>query len=140
MKRFFPILILFLLLTISCDKGDSSPIPYVPINRTLTLANPQYNALFGIGGFVQLPEEGYGGLIVVRATGDQVFAFDRQCTKDVFDENAQTKPDDSFLFMHCDVCGSEWQILNGQLTKGPATFPLLQYQTTFDGYVVKIFN
>jgi len=79
MKRLFPFLIFFLALSVSCDKGDSSPIPYVPINRTLTLANPQFNALFGIGGFVQLPEEGYGGLIVVRATGGKTGMFLISC-------------------------------------------------------------
>ncbi|MCG9912260.1 MAG: hypothetical protein MH137_13280 [Flavobacteriales bacterium] len=126
---------------VSCDKNNNSPpIPYVPVNRTLTLANPMYNALFGIGGFVILPDEGHGGIIVVRATGDQVFAFEMQCTLDVYEPEGVTQPDDAQMFLECGKCESKWQILNGLLTQGPATFPLLQYQTTFDGYVVKIYN
>lgn len=125
----------------SCKNEDSSPpIPYVPVNRTITLANPQFSALNAVGGFVILPEEGYGGVIVVRATGDQVFAFDMQCTLDALEAEGRTSPDPSLLFLRCGKCESKWQIINGQLTQGPAIFPLLQYQTTFDGFVIKIYN
>lgn len=131
----------FAVLFTACNKDTgNSPVPYVPINRSLTIANPQYNALFGIGGYVILPGEGVGGVIVVRATDDQVFAFDMQCTKDVYDDSSATHASDSGLFLDCDVCGSQWILINGQLNKGPATFSLLQYQTSFDGYVVKIYN
>lgn len=99
-----------------------------------------YSALFGVGGYIILPNEGAGGLLVVRATGDQVFAFDLQCTKDVYDPNSQARPDDSELFVECPVCESRWQLLNGQLNKGPATFSLLQYKTSFDGHVAKVYN
>lgn len=130
-----------LVTSFSCNNEDNSPpIPYVPINRTLTIANPQFSALNGVGGFVILQEEGYGGVIVVRATGDQVFAFDMQCTRDAVEAEGRTTPDASLLFLKCGKCQSKWQILNGQLTQGPAIFPLLQYQTTFDGFVIKIFN
>lgn len=143
MKRILGTGILLLLLmagTLSCKDENSSPIPYVPINRSLTLANPQYNALYGIGGFVIVPDIGVGGVLAVRATDDQVFAFDLRCTKDVNDANSVLHPDDSNLFLDCPVCHSQWLLLNGQLNKGPATYPLQQYQTTFDGYTVKIFN
>jgi nitrite reductase/ring-hydroxylating ferredoxin subunit len=89
---------------------------------------------------VILPSEGYGGVIAVRATGDQVFAFDMQCTRDANVPEGRTSTDASQLFLNCGKCGSRWQILNGQLIQGPAAFPLLQYQTTFDGFVVNIFN
>lgn len=141
MKRVLGIALLTITLFASCKKDTgNSPVPYVPINRSLTLSNPQYNALFVIGGFVILPGEGVGGVIVVRATTDQVFAFDMQCTKDVYDTASATHPDASELFLDCHVCHSQWQLLNGQLNKGPATFSLLQYQTSFDGYIVKIYN
>lgn len=143
MKRLFGAGIFLFLLSVgsfSCKDENSSPVPYVPINRSLTLANPQYNALYGIGGFVIIPDAGAGGVIAVRATDDQVFAFDLQCTKDVHDANSIAQPDDSNLFLDCPVCHSQWLLLNGQLNKGPATYPLLSYQTTFDGYIVKIFN
>lgn len=144
MKRLHGILLVcftVVLLSAACDKGNnSSPIPYVPVNRSLTLANPQYNALYGIGGFVIIPDAGAGGVIAVRATNDQVFAFDLQCTKDVNDVNSITHPDASDLFLECDVCKSQWLLISGQLNKGPATYPLQQYQTSFDGYVVKIYN
>ncbi len=143
-KKFLPsaFICLFTLVGLfSCDNDDNSPpIPYVPINRTLTLASPQFSALNGVGGFIILQEEGYGGVIVVRATGDQVFAFDMQCTRDAIESEGRTTPDASLLFLKCGKCESKWQILNGQLTQGPAVFPLLQYQTTFDGFVVKIIN
>lgn len=141
MKKVFGIILLVLVLFTSCDKeSNNSPVPYVPINRSLTLSNPQYNALFGIGGYVILQNEGVGGVIAVRATDDQIFAFDLQCTKDVHDSNSATRPDASELFLDCDVCESQWLLINGQLNKGPATFPLLQYKTTFDGFIVKIYN
>lgn len=143
MKRFFGsgtlVLILFTAL-FSCGDKNNSPLPYVTINRSLTLANPQYNALYGIGGFVIIPDIGVGGVIAVRATDDQIFAFDMHCTHDVNDPNSVTEPDDSNLFLDCPVCHSQWLLLNGQLNKGPATYPLLQYQTSFDGFIVKIYN
>lgn len=134
------IALLMVLLSPSCNDDQSPPIPYVPVNRTITLANPQFSALNGVGGFVILPSEGYGGIIVVRATGDQVFAFDMQCTLDANVPEGRTSTDASLLFLNCGKCGSRWQILNGQQIQGPAAFPLLQYQTTFDGFVVNIFN
>jgi Rieske Fe-S protein len=141
MKKIFGIIMISLSLFASCDKGNgSSPIPYVPINRSITLSNPQYNALFGIGGYIILPEEGAGGVLAVRATDDQIFAFDLQCTHDANDPESATRPDDSDLFLDCPVCESQWLLLNGQLNKGPATFPLLQYQTSFDGFILKIYN
>lgn len=143
MKRLKGICILVLfpvLFSASCDKGSSSPVPYVPINRSLTLANPQYNALYGIGGYVIIPDAGVAGVLAVRATDDQVFAFDLQCTHDPNDANSKSAPDASHLFLDCPVCHSQWLLLSGQLNKGPATYPLLQYQTSFDGYIVKIYN
>jgi hypothetical protein len=142
MERVRGILVVFILATCfySCKDTGNSPLPYVPINRSLTLSNPQYNALFGIGGFLILPEEGVGGIIAVRATDDQIFAFDLQCTKDVYDVNSATRPDASQLFLDCTVCHSQWLLLNGQVNKGPATFPLHQYNTSFDGFVLKIYN
>ena len=142
-KNLFPFVLLAFLMAVlvaSCNDDQSPPIPYVPVNRTITLANPQFSALNGVGGFVILPDEGYGGIVVVRATGDQVFAFDMQCTRDANVPEGQTSTDASLLFLKCGKCGSRWQILNGQLTQGPAAFPLLQYQTTFDGFVVNVFN
>lgn len=144
MKRIRGVFIFPLLAVLgfmSCDKGNgSSPIPYVPVNRSLTLANPQYNALYGIGGYVIIPDAGAGGIIAVRATDDQVYAFDLQCTLDVNGTAGITHPDASHLFLDCGVCHSQWLLLNGQLNKGPATYPLLSYHTSFDGYIVKIYN
>ena len=124
----------------ACKDPQTSPLPYVPINRSLTLANPMYNSLYGIGGYVILADAGVGGVIAIRATDDQVFAFDLQCTRDVNDVNSKTHPDDSHLFLDCPVCKSQWLLLNGSLNKGPATYPLHQYSTSFDGYIVKIYN
>ena len=40
-----------------------------------------------------------------------------------------------------DTCsGSEWLLLDGQVLKGPASYPLKEYQTVFDGTNLTITN
>lgn len=123
-----------------CKNNPTPIIPSVPVNLALHLGNPQYASLNVPGGYVVLPDEGSRGIIVVRVNVDDVAAFDLHCPQDVNNPCGKAQPDAHGLRLVCVCCASEWNILNGQVLKGPAVWPLLSYRTSFDGTIIRVFN
>ena len=134
----------------SC-KGNNqvqNPIPYIPVNRTININDPQYVKLQQLNGFVYLPNEGYRGVVVMNDNQDGFVAFDqactyetdRECSKVVFDENGwylQCGHFDAGEFLPC--CNSRFDRFGG-VTQGPAVIPLKQYQVHVNGPVLTIQN
>ncbi len=132
------ILILAIVLCTTCRKPDQQ-IPYVPVNLNLNLDLPQYTTLQIIGNWLYV-SGGSKGIILYRRDSDNVVAFDRHCTYDV-NANcnpAEVKQDNVTVFCSCD--GSEYSIMSGAVTKGPASNPLMQYQTTLQNNTLTVFN
>jgi nitrite reductase/ring-hydroxylating ferredoxin subunit len=82
---------------------------------------------------------GSKGLIIFRKTIDEFIAYDRHCTFEV-DKNNQTSVDASGIIASDAACGSKFFLTDGSVNSGSASRPLKQYQVTFDGTVLHIFN
>ena len=83
---------------------------------------------------------GYGGVIVVRAYDNNIYAFDICCT---YEANRDITLEDDGFFLKCPQCGSSFEIGNGTgyVNKGPATQRLKKYHTTQNSsQKIRIYN
>lgn len=123
----------------SCERTNPSGIPYVPVNYQLTVSNPEFAPLLAVGGWLYIGG-GSRGIIVYRATPEEFRAFDRHCTFQVND-NCRVSVDNTDITAHdSECCDSKFLLVDGAPIDGPANLGLHQYNTTFDGNVVMIFN
>lgn len=138
--RFLIIAILGLLLlsSNSCQKGNPSGIPYVPVNFLLTVSNPDFAPLQAIGGWLYLTG-GSRGIIVYRFSQDEFKAYDRHCTFQI-DEGCRVDVEESIFGVDNECCDSKFLIIDGAPIDGPAAIGLQQYNTQFDGNTLLITN
>ena len=143
----FKYILIFLLIIgvygISGCKKDKSvtPVPYKYINIQINPNSTQYLGLNTIGGFVYLLDGvGGKGLIVYRVSTDEFVALDRTCTYDPEEYLAQVEVESSGITAIDSLCSSRYILLDGSVVNGPASIPLKQYNTNYDGNLLHIFN
>lgn len=130
------------LMTISCERERQIPVPYVYVNYTLYLSNPSNYHLLVPGSYLILPDLGNHGIIVYRKSiGDtnDFVAFDLTCTVEPL-ENCILKMDEEGYYLECPCCGSLYSVWDGLPARAPAKWPLLEYQTSFNGTNLRIYN
>jgi len=132
------ILIVGSLVFIACVK-NADYVPNVPVNIDIYPNLPTYSALNTIGGWMYI-NGGVRGIIVYRTTFDQFIALERNCTFDPSEECATVEVDPSNIFVIDPCCGSQFLLMNGQVSNPPANFPLKEYNTNFDGNMLHIYN
>lgn len=127
------------ILFASCNKDPRNDvIPYVPVNINIYVTDPAFFELSVIGGFSYIAG-GSKGIIVYRQTQDLFLAFDRHCTYNV-DAGCSVQTDSSLVFLEDTCCNSSFLLYDGTVSSGPASIPLKQYATYFDGNVLQISN
>lgn len=145
MKRNTPIflssLLVFLLGLIpsSCETNRGPLIPYVTVNRYLLLYSDL--AGMGIGTTMLIDDEGVNGIVLYREADLIFHAYDRTCT--LWPEhNAAVVEDTSFFgVLECPECHSTYLLMNGgEPNSGPARYPLVEYKTSIQGDVLRIYN
>jgi len=132
----------FLLFTSSCGREQQIPVPYVPVNYTIYLNNPSNDHLLVPGGYLIIPDRGNLGIILYRRSfGDSkdFVAFDLTCTHEPND-TCKVFVDDSDFYLECPCCGSKFSIFDGFPAQGPARWQLKEYETSFNGNTVRIYN
>ena len=124
----------------SCSKsGNNSNTPISGYaNVSINFSYPQYSALNAVNGWIYIPQSpngGVRGIILYRSAIDQFLAFERSCTYNTNNECGPLTVDKTGTVIQdtCKNCGSQFLIQSGQVKKGPASIPLLQYKTSFDG-------
>ena len=122
----------------SCET-NTNYIPNVPVDIYIYPNLPSYIALNTIGGWIYI-SGGSRGIIVYRKTLDTFVALDRNCSFDPSEDCATVEVDPSNIFATDTCCGSQFLLLDGQVTNAPAVFPLKQYNTYFDGNLLHIYN
>ena len=125
------LLLLSVVVIFSCNKNQNR-VPYVPIDLYINITLPSYTNLNVIGGWVYV-SGGSKGLIVYRQTAEKFMIYDRHCTYDVTAPCAPASVDSTNLAISCDCDGSQYQLYDGAVINGPATFSLQQYQSIYDG-------
>jgi len=109
------------------------------VNIYINSANPEFIDLNAVGGWTYIIG-GSRGIIVYRASTNDFKAYDRHCTYDVTNSCGLVAVEVNNITGRDDCCGSKFLLTDGSVTQGPANLPLKQYQTTFDGSVLHIFN
>lgn len=131
--------ILFLCILVSCKRDRQANIPYVPVDITIYLSDPQHFNLNFVGGWGYL-NGGSRGIVVYRITQDGFVAFDRHCTYDVNNPCGQVSVDTNSFFLTDTCCNSSFLVSDGSVYRAPATLPLQYYRTTYYENYVRIYN
>ncbi len=133
------LLLTFILSSNSCQKGTPSGIPYVPVNYQLTVSNPEFAPLLAVGGWLYIGG-GSRGIIVYRFSPDEFRAYDRHCTFQVNDNCRIAMESTDVTAVDNECCDSKFLIIDGAPIDGPANIGLHEYNTSFDGNTLLIFN
>ena len=83
---------------------------------------------------------GVNGIVVYRLSTDIFCAYDRACPYDWENSAAWIVVEESGLTLTDNHCGSQFNIIDGGVIRGPAQFPLKTYKTRYDGMILKVYN
>ena len=142
-NRFIAVWHIFLITTVfvffsGCKKDGNTPeCGYV--NYSIYTSEPQFLSLNAVSGWIYIGG-GCKGIIVYRKSQDEFLAFERACTYDADNSCPGVTVEGNNINAVDTCCGSKFQIFDGNVTKGPASRPLQQYRTSFDGSVLEVFN
>lgn len=145
MKKLLSLIITILLFSISCKKKSQQqnqadhPVPYVPVDITVYPNDPLNFKIQSIGGWLYF-NGGINGIIVYRKSQQEFIALER--TSSYYPDNAAAKAKvqtDNFTLKDT-ISNSKWQIIDGAVVNGPATWPLRVYSTNYDGNSLRIRN
>jgi Rieske Fe-S protein len=138
MKVLKIIFFVFLFKLTSCTK-DENQIPYVLVDFTIYVTDPLYIDLNAVGGWMYVTG-GSRGILLYRKSIDEVMAYDRHCTYEPDNSCGQIEMESNNFTAIDSCCSSRFEIDNGSVVEGPATYSLKQYNTTFDGSILHVFN
>jgi nitrite reductase/ring-hydroxylating ferredoxin subunit len=127
-----------LLVVLGCRKQQQY-IPYVNVDLYINIDNPAYFHLTSISGWDYVTG-GSKGLIVYRQQTNTFNVYDRHCTYNADNACGAASVDSTGVQITCDCDGSIYQLYDGAITQGPATVPLHQYRTDFNGSILHIYN
>lgn len=129
--------VLLLALALGCKKKNNtqSPVPYQTVNITLYPSDPMNFKLQVIGGWKYIAG-GVNGIVVYRKNNQNIssdfVALERTSTYLPNDAGAAVKVKNDNFTCRDTVSGSEWKIIDGSVSHGPATIALKQYNVTYD--------
>ncbi|MGQ9847655.1 MAG: hypothetical protein ACUVQP_09180 [Bacteroidales bacterium] len=143
---FFSKILLFLILLSvvltndGCRKQDDV-VPYVRVNFTIFLSDPDFISLQTIGNSVYVTG-GVSGIILYRKSQDEFSAIERCCSYHPSDRCAVLVDSLNTNVLYCKCCNSKFYIGDGSVISGVASRPLTTYQTLFDSQnnTLKVFN
>jgi len=140
------ILLLPVILSLTgCQRQYPVNIPFVRFDYTINILDPYYANLQGVGGSVFI-EGGSRGILIYRVSIEQFNAYERHCTYNSDDPCGKVSFDQSGIVLVDDDCGSsgcgsKFNVIDGSIVNGPAQYPLIQYNTQFDGQaILRVFN
>ncbi|MBG0781029.1 MAG: hypothetical protein H0S84_02040 [Bacteroidales bacterium] len=144
---FFSFVIILIITASSCSKEEINPNdPRAYINFTIDPNSTVYHELNTVGGWMYLTADPPSrGVIVYRMSQNEFLAYDRippnepdrcctgnECTRLIVGE---------YYPMAYDECNDiSYLLLNGSIVEGDGKWPLIQYQTTYNGQLLRIFN
>lgn len=134
--KYLPAILVFFFV-VSCRKDKQKPeIPYVVVNIQLYPNTLDY---ISVSGWVYVTG-GYRGLIVYRMTDNDFMAYERTCPYDPDKDCARVEVESSNITAVDSCCGSQYILTDGSPIRGPSGYSLQQYQTSYDGNQLRIFN
>lgn len=131
---------LILLLLCGCDDNSGyTNIPNVSVNIYISLQDPEFIDLTVPSGSVSVTG-GSRGIVIYRVNQDEFKAYDRHCTYAPSSSCGIVEMENSGVSMRDNCCGSVFSIFSGYPSEGPATVPLKEYRTSFDGNTLRVYN
>lgn len=146
----FLILLPLVVVLYSCDNDDPPPIDVGYVNFQIYPNSTEYIQLNNVGGWAYVTaNEPSRGIIIYRMSIDEFRAYERtpthkpdsccvyyenyaECTRLIVDESA---------FFALDTCsGTKYLLLDGSIVEGPASYPMIQYNTQYDGEILYVYN
>lgn len=132
--------------TSQCKK-EEKPLPFAVVNISIEPNSTQFIRLNTVGGYEYLTANPPSrGLIVYRISVDKFMAFERTCPHDpdaccdVETGCSRVKVEEDGIILKDSCCGSTFLILDGSNVTGPAVRPLKQYNTSYNGRILHIYN
>ena len=126
-------------MLVCCDMYNHPTIPNARVDFVIYPNDVMYYRLNTYGGYEYFTG-GVNGIVVYRLDEWNFMAFDRACSYD-WEEH------DSWLWVAPDglrlidsLCGSTFNILDGNVLGGPAVYPARRYATRFDGARLRIYS
>jgi nitrite reductase/ring-hydroxylating ferredoxin subunit len=136
----FLVLLLFVCFLPQCKKEkQQNEIPTVAVNIAIQPNSTEYIRLNSVNGWEYLTG-GYRGIIVFRASTNGFMAFERSCPYDWSQTSTRIEVDSSGITTTCPSCKSKFIMTDGSPYSGPSPYPMKQYQTSFDGVNLLIYN
>ena len=144
MKTFFKITIVIIPLLVlfgfwGCRKNTNNTVPAVAVDIYIYTSNPSFINLNAVGGWVYVTG-GVRGIIVYKKSTSEFMAYERNCTYQSSNTCATVIVDNTNIIATDTCCHSKFSIYDGSVLQGPAGLPLKQYNTTYDGTAIHIYN
>ncbi|MFH2144285.1 MAG: hypothetical protein ABIJ97_17795 [Bacteroidota bacterium] len=137
--KYFILFIILIAIILSCKK-DNDLVPYQYVDFYIYLSDPTYSELNSYYYPVMIGNVGVLGIIMYRKSETEFIALERMCTYKTSDRCAVV-PDSTGYFVECSCCSSKFNLTSdGYIENGPATRPLVQYLTSFDGQKIHVTN
>ncbi len=123
----------------SCKNEENNNIPLVQVDFVININDPEYLNLKTVGGSVEV-SGGSRGILLYRISTDEIKAYDRHCTFQPSNTCAIVSADLNGITATDACCGSSFLLSSGNVSQPPASTPLKQYTTTFDGTTLRVSN
>jgi len=134
------LIFLFAFLLPQCKKEkQQNEIPTVAVSIAIDPNSTEYLRLNSVNGWEYLTG-GYRGIIVFRASTNGFMAYDRACPYDWNQTSTRIVVDSSGITTVCPSCKSKYILTDGSPFSGPSPYPMKQYQTSFNGSILYIYN
>ena len=139
--KFKNFLICFCIISLNSCTKNQNIVPYVYVDQYINISLPSYSSLNSIGGWAYITG-GSRGIIIYRQSYDQFSAYDRHCTFNADNPCGKATVDSTNSFVECACDSSRYQLFDGLVIQGPASYSLKNYQTSFDiiSNQIHIFN
>ena len=139
--KFKNLLIFFFIISLNNCTKNQNIVPYVYVDQYINISFPSYSSLNSIGGWAYI-SGGSRGIIIYRQSYDQFSAYDRHCTFNADNPCGKATVDSTNSFVECACDSSQYQLFDGSVIQGPATYSLKNYQTSFNvtSNQIHIFN
>jgi len=130
----------FALFLPQCKKEkQQNEIPVVSVSIAIDPNSTEYIRLNAVNGWEYLTG-GYRGILVFRASANGFMAYDRACPYDWNSTSTRIIVDSSGITAICPSCKSKFILTDGSPYSGPSPYPMKQYQTSYNGATLFIFN
>ncbi len=143
LKLAFIVVILFSIAIISCKKNNQAqqnPNNQYPVNITIYKTDPQFFNLNVVTGWIYV-NGGGKGIIVFRSGANDFKAFERECPHEgKTNASAILYFNNTQQYMFDTICKSRFSPYDGSIMQTPSAYPATQYNTSWDGNILRIFN